>query len=201
MCREARERSCSWATGWLTSVTIWLASRTRCRGRPRWSPASATGGFALRRRGRASAATSTQGCQSWSAGSQPALHGTGLLTADYCCPSDRPRQRPELTTRTEAAYSAQTHGELARITADLPERLSDTASAQRAHSHRMVSVFANVARTGWWRAEGTVSPMSLFGDVEVDLRQAAVPAGEVEINAIAPFGDIDVIVPMGSASS
>jgi hypothetical protein len=65
----------------------------------------------------------------------------------------------------------------------------------------MVSVFANVARTGWWRAEGTVSPMSLFGDVELDLRQAAVPAGEVEINAIAPFGDIDVIVPMGSASS
>jgi hypothetical protein len=103
----------------------------------------------------------------------------------------------ELTTRTEAAYSAQTHGELARITADLPERLSDTASAQRAHSHRMVSVFANVARTGWWRAEGTVSPMSLFGDVELDLRQAAVPAGEVEINAIAPFGDIDVIVPDG----
>ena len=40
----------------------------------------------------------------------------------------------ELTTRTEAAYSAQTRGELARITADLPERPSGTALAQRAHT-------------------------------------------------------------------
>lgn len=103
----------------------------------------------------------------------------------------------ELTTRTEAAYSAQTRGELAVITADLPERLAGTASAQPAHPHRMVSVFADVSRHGWWRAEGTVAPMSLFGDVELDLRQAAVPAGEVQINAIAPIGDIEVIVPDG----
>jgi DUF1707 SHOCT-like domain/Cell wall-active antibiotics response LiaF, C-terminal len=103
----------------------------------------------------------------------------------------------ELTTRTEAAYSAQTRGELARITGDLPERPSGTALAQRAHSQRIVSVFANVARNGWWRAEGTVSPMTLFGDVELDLRQAVVPAGEVEIKAVAPFGDIEVIVPDG----
>ena len=39
--------------------------------------------------------------------------------------------------------------------------------------------------------------MSLFGDVELDLRQAAVPTGDVQINAIAPIGDIEVIVPDG----
>jgi predicted membrane protein len=61
----------------------------------------------------------------------------------------------------------------------------------------MVSVFANVARSGWWRAEGTISPVTVFGDVELDLREAAVPAGEVEIRAVAPFGDIDVVVPDG----
>jgi hypothetical protein len=81
----------------------------------------------------------------------------------------------ELTTRTEAAYTAQTRGELARVTADLPERLSSPASVPRARSNRMVSVFGDVTRSGWWRAEGTVSPMSLFGDIELDLRQAAVP--------------------------
>jgi DUF1707 SHOCT-like domain/Cell wall-active antibiotics response LiaF, C-terminal len=103
----------------------------------------------------------------------------------------------ELTARTEAAYSAQTRAELVRITADLPGWRSGSALAKRAHSQRIVSVFANVARNGWWRAEGTVSPVTLFGDVELDLRQAAVPAGEVEIKAIAPFGDIEVIVPDG----
>jgi len=39
--------------------------------------------------------------------------------------------------------------------------------------------------------------MSVFGDVELDLRQAVVPSGEVEIKAVAPFGDIEVIVPDG----
>ena len=103
----------------------------------------------------------------------------------------------ELTTRTEAAYTAQTRGELARVTADLPERLSSPASVPRARSNWMVSVFGDVTRSGWWRAEGTVSPMSLFGDIELDLRQAAVPTGEIEVKAVAPFGDIEVIVPDG----
>jgi len=61
----------------------------------------------------------------------------------------------------------------------------------------MVSVFADITRTGRWRAEGTVSPVSVFGDIERDLRQAAVPSGEVTIRAVAPFGDIEVIVPDG----
>jgi DUF1707 SHOCT-like domain/Cell wall-active antibiotics response LiaF, C-terminal len=103
----------------------------------------------------------------------------------------------ELTTRTESAYSARTQGELARITADLPERSFSPAPVQQAHSQRMVSVFANVSRSGWWWAEGTVAPVTVFGDVELDLRQAAVPAGEIEIRAVAPFGDIEVVVPDG----
>ena len=101
----------------------------------------------------------------------------------------------ELTTRAAAAYSAQTRGELVRITADLPALTSGT-SAVPARRQRLVSLFADIRRSGWWRAEGTVSPMSLFGDIDLDLRQAAVPS-EVEIDAVAPFGDIEVIVPDG----
>jgi Domain of unknown function (DUF1707)/Cell wall-active antibiotics response 4TMS YvqF len=105
----------------------------------------------------------------------------------------------ELVGRTEAAYSAKTRGELAKVTVDLPEQEqgSPPATRQPAHSQRMVSVFADVSRRGWWRAEGTVSPMTVFGDVELDLRQAAVPTGQVQISAVAPFGDIEVIVPDG----
>jgi Domain of unknown function (DUF1707)/Cell wall-active antibiotics response 4TMS YvqF len=102
----------------------------------------------------------------------------------------------ELTTRTEAAYSAHTRGELARVTTDLPERPPAT-SAQPPRTSAMVSVFADVTRTGWWRAEGTIEPIAVFGDIDLDLRQAAVPSGEATIRAIAPFGDIEVVVPDG----
>jgi Domain of unknown function (DUF1707)/Cell wall-active antibiotics response 4TMS YvqF len=101
----------------------------------------------------------------------------------------------ELATRTEAAYVARTRGELVGVTADLPERVSRTTADTR---HRTdVAVFADIARTGWWRAEGTVTPISVFGDVELDLRHASVPSGEVAIVAVAPFGDIEVVVPDG----
>ena len=101
----------------------------------------------------------------------------------------------ELTSRTAAAYSAQTRGELAKITDDLPERTS-SVPAVPARAQRMVSVFADVTRRGWWRAEGRISPTSIFGDIDLDLRQASDPT-EVEINAAAPFGDIEVVVPDG----
>ena len=103
----------------------------------------------------------------------------------------------ELVGRTESAYSAKTRGELVKVAADLPEQDPRPSAMQPAHSQRMVSVFADVSRRGWWRAEGTVSPMTVFGDVELDLRQAAVPTGQVHISAVAPFGDIEVIVPDG----
>jgi Domain of unknown function (DUF1707)/Cell wall-active antibiotics response 4TMS YvqF len=103
----------------------------------------------------------------------------------------------ELVGRTEAAYSAKTRGELATVAVDLPEQDSRLPAREPARSQRMVSVFADVSRRGWWRAEGTVSPMTVFGDVELDLRQAAVPTGQVTISAVAPFGDIEVVVPDG----
>ena len=40
--------------------------------------------------------------------------------------------------------------------------------------------------------------MALFGDIDLDLRQATLPSGGVVISAIAPFGNIDVVVPAGS---
>ena len=43
-----------------------------------------------------------------------------------------------------------------------------------------------------------MSPIALFGDIDLDFRQAPMPAGEVVINAVAPFGNIDVLVPDGA---
>lgn len=42
-----------------------------------------------------------------------------------------------------------------------------------------------------------MSPVAVFGDIDLDFRHAAMPAGPVAINAVAPFGNIDVLVPDG----
>ena len=133
-----------------------------------------------------------------------------LARRDFCSRSGKPSSNAsaspprrgrlsleELVGRTEAAYSATTRGELANVALDLPEQDSLPSTTQPVHSQRMVSVFADVSRRGWWRAEGTVSPTTVFGDVELDLREAAVPTGQVQMSAVAPFGDIEVIVPDG----
>jgi hypothetical protein len=62
----------------------------------------------------------------------------------------------------------------------------------------MVSVFGDITRTGSWPPGRTTSPVALFGDIDLDFRQATMPAGEVVINAVAPFGNIDVLVPAGA---
>jgi Domain of unknown function (DUF1707)/Cell wall-active antibiotics response 4TMS YvqF len=103
----------------------------------------------------------------------------------------------ELTARTEAAYTATTHGELAKVTTDLPVRPTGTPAARPAGRRRIVSVFGDLTRSGSWRAEQELSPISVFGDVELDLRHASVPAGGVSISAISPFGNIEVLVPDG----
>jgi hypothetical protein len=62
----------------------------------------------------------------------------------------------------------------------------------------IVSVFGDITRTGSWPPGRTSSPVAVFGDIELDLRQATMPPGEVVINAVAPFGNIDVLVPEGA---
>ena len=62
----------------------------------------------------------------------------------------------------------------------------------------IVSIFGDVTRSGSWPPGRRTSPFALFGDIDLDLRQASIPAGDVVINAIAPFGNIDVLVPQGA---
>ena len=69
--------------------------------------------------------------------------------------------------------------------------------AGRAVAGLIVSVFGDIRRTGWWSPRRTMWPFAVFGDIDLDLRQATMPPGEVVINAVAPFGNIDVLVPDG----
>ena len=61
----------------------------------------------------------------------------------------------------------------------------------------IVSVFGDITRTGPWPAQRRLSPVAVFGDIDLDLRHFTTPAGELAITAVAPFGNIDVLVPEG----
>jgi hypothetical protein len=77
-------------------------------------------------------------------------------------------------------------------------RQSPENPAQASGRRWIVSIFGDITRTGSWPPRHTTSPFALFGDIDLDLRHAAIPVGGLVINAIAPFGNIEVLVPDGA---
>jgi predicted membrane protein len=73
--------------------------------------------------------------------------------------------------------------------------MTDPQHVQSTGRRRMVSVFGDITRRGSWPSGDRMSPITVFGDVDLDFRQAGTPAGPIAINAVAPFGNIDVMVP------
>jgi hypothetical protein len=106
----------------------------------------------------------------------------------------------ELTERTEAAYTATTRGELARITADLPAAAASAApvpAAPGTDREWVVAIMGDTRRQGRWRVERPLAALAIMGDVVLDLRGAEVPQGHVAIAATAVMGDVKVHVPDG----
>jgi hypothetical protein len=103
----------------------------------------------------------------------------------------------ELAARTEMVRAAKTHGELAEITADRPGRPPRGPVVQETGRRWIVSVFGDITRRGSWPTRERMSPIAVFGDIDLDFRQATMPSSTVTIDAVAPFGNIDVLVPDG----
>jgi predicted membrane protein len=62
---------------------------------------------------------------------------------------------------------------------------------------RMISIFGDITQTGTWPLDRKLLSVAVFGDIDLDLRQANVPASGVAITAVAPLGSVDVLVPAG----
>ncbi|MGJ6963049.1 DUF1707 SHOCT-like domain-containing protein [Streptosporangium sp. G11] len=110
----------------------------------------------------------------------------------------------ELTERTEAAYTALTQAELAVITSDLPGGHPAPAPAyrppppERGQVRRwFVAVMSSSKRRGSWRIDKPIGAVAVMGDVLLDLRQAEVRTGVVDIVATAVMGNVKIIVPDG----
>ena len=87
--------------------------------------------------------------------------------------------------------------EMNKPNADEPERAAAPTAALPTRHRFIVSIFGDITRTGSWPARRRLAPVAVFGDIDLDLRQAALPAADVAITAVAPFGNIDVQVPGG----
>ncbi|GAA2204263.1 DUF1707 domain-containing protein [Nonomuraea monospora] len=107
----------------------------------------------------------------------------------------------ELTDRTEAAYTATTHSELAMLTQDLPGAgvaAPMPAAAPPGKKRRwFVGVMGDSKRRGTWRIDQELGAVAVMGDVVLDLREAEVRTDRVEILAVSVMGDVKIIVPDG----
>jgi hypothetical protein len=121
----------------------------------------------------------------------------------------------EFEERLDATYRARTYGELAPITRDLPVpgvtapvvSLHKEPAAGPGWSGRIVggegsstwavAVMSGFQRKGRWTMPRRFTCFAFWGGGEIDLREADFTEREVEINAIAIMGGVEVVVPPG----
>jgi hypothetical protein len=99
----------------------------------------------------------------------------------------------EFTERMSGALAATT-------TADLEAPLRELPLAQRAGrrpTRFVLALFGSTERAGRLRLRHRALCISLFGNVDLDLRQATLEGDVITIVAVAAFAALDVYVPEG----
>ena len=102
----------------------------------------------------------------------------------------------EFTDRMSGAYSARTGGELDELVRALPAGGPPPASRRRP-TRFILSIFGSTAREGRIRIKRSVFCFTLFGNIDLDLRQATLERDVVSVVALGLFAAIDVYVPEG----
>ncbi len=97
----------------------------------------------------------------------------------------------EFEERMAAAYRARTFGELAPLTADLP----DSAPATGPSEITLHAVGSSVSRRGEWVVPRRVVVKGKAGSTKLDLTQARLLSRDVEIDVDATAGSVTIIVP------
>jgi hypothetical protein len=104
----------------------------------------------------------------------------------------------DFSERVGRALAAQTRGDLAELTQDLP---SPVVPAPQPLRERPVSstvvVLSGVERSGVWRIAETSSLLVAVGSCKLDLRRATIAARLTRIEVRVVFGSLEVIVPHG----
>jgi hypothetical protein len=104
----------------------------------------------------------------------------------------------EFSQRVEAAQAARTDVELASLARDLPAATPAAAPAPLSDApreHR--ALFSHLIRQGPWSLPASSSWRSLFGTIDLDLRQARLAETDSELRVHNVFGTVTVLVPEG----
>jgi hypothetical protein len=103
----------------------------------------------------------------------------------------------EFSERVELAYRARIGQELVRAREDLPEASGDRLPSRRKQTRLTAAVFGHVIRRGRFRLRESTAVVSVFADVDLDLREAEIEGQETTLTVLVAFGNVDVYVPEG----
>jgi len=98
----------------------------------------------------------------------------------------------EFTARMTDAYGAKTTADLDALLSDLPSE-----RPKRTPTRFVVSLFGSSERQGRLRLRNRLWCIALFGNIDVDLRQATLEGEVITIVALGFMCAIDVYVPEG----
>ena len=112
----------------------------------------------------------------------------------------------ELESRMELAYKASSIGDLQRLTADLPSAAALPVPASPAAEElpalspdreRIFSVMSETSRRGSWIVPQRLDLLALMSDTTIDLTQAALPTGIIDIHVRSICAAVKIVVPPG----
>ena len=115
----------------------------------------------------------------------------------------------EFERRVTIAHRSESAAEIEALLADLPSSAAGKAvalaprpaprtlvPAEAAKPRaRTMSVFGSTTRSGSWAVPRHLEVRAIFGNVELDFCEAVLPAGVVELDLSAVFGNIEITVP------
>jgi hypothetical protein len=109
----------------------------------------------------------------------------------------------ELDERLELAYAARTGTDLAPLTADLPAASpgGDLAEHRRGGPGKtrrwIVAIMGGGNLRGRWLAGRKLTSVAIMGGGEIDLRNAVLTEGDLQITIFSFMGGVNVVVPPG----
>ncbi len=100
----------------------------------------------------------------------------------------------EFTDRVDVALAAETRTEMRQALQGLPKESPIVGATA---SPPAFSLFGNVRARGRWRLHRRNRAITIFGDIQFDLRDSVCSESEVWIEGRTLFGNVEVIVPEG----
>lgn len=103
----------------------------------------------------------------------------------------------EFSDRVDAALRARVHGELSPLQTDLPDVYADVPHPHHRPARFTTAVFSHVIRRGQLRLRGWALAASVWGDIDLDLRDARIDRRRTTVVVLGVLGNADIYVPEG----